>query len=152
MRELNSIFVHCSFTPASMDIGVIEIRKWHTDPKPPAGTKPVPGVHGNGWSDIGYHFVIRRDGTTEPGRDPAIAGAHAYGHNKDSLGFVLVGGMDEEGNPVCNFTFAQYRALKALGVAMADAFDIPYANIKGHNEVSTKPCPCFDVPGLFSAL
>ena len=47
MRSIDSIFIHCSATPASRDIGVAEIRRWHL---------------ANGWSDIGYHFVIRRGG------------------------------------------------------------------------------------------
>ncbi len=50
---INLIVVHCAATPPSMNIGAAEIRKWHTD---------------KGWSDIGYHYVIRRDGTQEEGR------------------------------------------------------------------------------------
>ena len=49
------IVVHCSATKPSMDIGVKEIRDWH--------------VNGNGWSDIGYAYVIRRNGALELGRD-----------------------------------------------------------------------------------
>ncbi len=82
MREINEIIVHCSATPESMDIGVKEIRDWH--------------VNDNKWDDIGYHFVIRRDGTIECGRSIDKAGAHCKGHNAHSIGMCLVGGEDAD--------------------------------------------------------
>ena len=81
-RETNNIVIHGAYTPADMDIGVNEMRRWHTDPKP----------HGNGWTDIGYHAVIRRTGRIEIGRAWDQVGAHVVGHNRDSFGIVMVGG------------------------------------------------------------
>ena len=82
MRDINQIIVHCSATPPSMIVGADDIRKWHK---------------ARGWSDIGYHYVIKRNGVTEKGRDITRVGAHAKGHNEDSLGVVLIGGIDEDG-------------------------------------------------------
>lgn len=48
-----------------------------------------------GWSGIGYHYVILKDGSVEAGRPLTAVGAHAYGYNKDSIGICLVGNFDE---------------------------------------------------------
>ncbi len=137
MRAINEIIIHCSFTKASMDIGVKEIRQWHTDPKP----------KGNGWSDIGYHYVIARDGEIQTGRPVETPGAHARNHNAKSIGVCLVGGMDKEGKPRFNYTQPQMDALKAHINHLKRKY--PKAKIIGHNDVSNKDCPCFNVGAYF---
>ena len=82
MRKINEIILHCSATPASMDIGAKEIRDWH--------------VNGNHWRDIGYHWVIRRDGTVEKGRPEYQVGAHCLNHNANSIGVCMVGGTKKD--------------------------------------------------------
>jgi len=130
MRDLNRIIVHCSYTPPSMNIGAETIRDWH--------------VNGNGWSDIGYHYVIRRNGEVELGRPIERAGAHVRGHNADSIGVCLVGGMTKDKTaPDCNFTKAQWFALAAL-LAKLEA-DYGVKTVYGHRDFSSKDCPCFDV-------
>jgi N-acetyl-anhydromuramyl-L-alanine amidase AmpD len=114
-----------------MDIGADTIRSWHVD--------------GNGWSDIGYHSVIRRDGMAEPGRPLEQVGAHAKGHNKNSIGVALVGGRGKNGLPEFNFTAAQLGTLEALMRTLMDRFNLTPDDIYGHNDVSTKACPCFNV-------
>ena len=130
MRKINKVFVHCSYTPASMDIGADEIRQWHLE---------------RGWSDIGYHFVIRRDGTLDLGRPAEKIGAHVRGHNSDSLGVCLVGGK-----PDANFTYKQYEMLYKLH----DMLDTNFKNPEwlGHRDAgdTNKSCPNFDVKSFFS--
>ena len=129
MREIEKLIVHCSDTPASMDIGVAEIRQWHVEER--------------GWSDIGYHFVIRRDGTVEVGRPLAEAGAHTRGHNQNSVGVCLVGG----GGGFFNFTKEQLDALQFLYQTLGMSFSGLSAH--GHRELDpSKTCPCFDVQAL----
>jgi hypothetical protein len=112
-----------------MDIGADEIRKWHVDQ--------------NGWDDIGYHSVVRRNGVLEQGRNIAIPGAHVRGHNSDSIGIALVGGVDELGNPDCNYTRDQWSMLEA-DVAMFQRHSGP-VEVFGHRDfTSEKECPCFD--------
>lgn len=124
MRTINKIIIHCADTPASMDIGAIEIRSWHVD--------------ANGWSDIGYHYVIRRNGVVELGRDIRVAGAHTYKHNHDSIGICMVGGKDG-----CNFTRHQWATLERLVNELKAKF--PAASVKGHRDYdSGKLCPSFD--------
>lgn len=129
-REINRIIIHCSYTKPSMDIGVKTIRGWH--------------VNENGWTDIGYHYVIRRDGKVEEGRPIERMGAHVRGNNSDSIGICLVGGMAEDGGDDCNFTHWQWDALSALINDLESMFGP--LDISGHREWDeNKTCPTFDV-------
>lgn len=132
MRDIDMIVVHCSDTPASMDIGVEEIRHWH--------------VNDNGWSDIGYHYVIRRNGDLEPGRPVEKAGAHARGNNKSSIGICLVGGKGG-----FNFTLPQLRGLAALVDDLQEAHG-PCA-LLGHRDLDKgKECPQFSAIHLLKRV
>jgi len=132
MRKINTIIVHCSATTARHDIGVEEIRDWH--------------VNGNGWSDIGYHYVIRLDGQIEDGRPIERSGAHARGHNAESIGICLVGGIGDNGKADANFSIEQYISLRQLIIDLKSKYDI--VKIIGHRDVSKKDCPCFSIQGL----
>jgi N-acetyl-anhydromuramyl-L-alanine amidase AmpD len=129
IQEVKYIVIHCAATPPSMDVGVEEIRLWHLR---------------RGWFDIGYHYVIRRDGTIEDGRPTDRPGAHARGFNHLSLGICLVGGVDEHNNPENNFTDDQFDALAGLvkGLKVGE----PDAEVLGHNQLPNvnKACPSFD--------
>lgn len=140
MRDINNIIIHCSYTKKSQDIGAAEIRAWHTDPKP----------KGNGWRDIGYHYVIRRNGAVENGRDEAMQGSHVAGHNTDSIGICLVGGMNDAGIADSNFTFLQFKALHKLVGTMKKRY--ASAAIIGHRDIkgSGKSCPVFDAAAFFA--
>ncbi len=133
MRPIIQIIIHCSDTPATMDVGAAEIRRWHTSP-PPAG---------NGWADIGYHGVIRRDGTAESGRPLDTPGAHCAGHNARSVGICLVGGRGPDGRAQANFTSAQFATLERQVRGLLK--DWPEAEVLGHRDIDrSKACPCFD--------
>ena len=129
-KTTDYIVVHCSATKPSMDIGKKEIDRWHRE---------------RGFFKIGYHFVIRRDGTLETGRDLMDAGAHVQGINDRSIGICMVGGVSEHDVNTAenNFTQAQFAALVTLLKQMKTKF--PKAAIKGHNEFAKKACPSFDV-------
>lgn len=127
-RGIDKIILHCSATPPTQDIGAGDIRRWHK---------------ARGWADIGYHYVIRRDGSLEVGRDEAKVGAHVKGHNQGSLGICLVGGTTLAGEPMYNFTGAQMVRLKALMRTLMARHKS--ARVHGHNEFSDKACPTFDV-------
>lgn len=116
-----------------MDIGVDEIRKWHK---------------ARGWSDVGYHFVIRRDGLIEVGRELSKTGAHVKGHNTGSIGICLVGGTEPDGQtPEANFEAVQMEALDRLLHHLTRQFDLSDADVYGHRDAPgvTKACPAFDV-------
>lgn len=133
MRPINEIIVHSSATNPDMQIGVEEIRQWHM---------------AKGWSDVGYHYVIRRNGKVEKGRDLETAGAHVKGHNAQSIGICLVGGISESGKSEANFTIHQYIELAQLLNYLKHIY--PTAEILGHKDVPevSKDCPCFNVRAL----
>ncbi len=128
MRQLNKIIVHCSATPPDMDIGATEINDWHL---------------ARGWNGIGYHYVIRRNGVIEKGRDIDQAGAHCSKQNAQSIGICYVGGVCENGTPEDNRTQAQKDSLKRLVASLLLVFGD--MEVCGHNEFSSKACPSFDV-------
>ncbi len=136
MRNITMVVVHCSATPPGMDIGAKEIDRWHRETP-------------RNWSQIGYHFVIRRDGTLETGRPLSITGAHARGYNKRSIGVCLVGGVnDEDGDSEGNFEVGQFDTLRTLLMTLHARYE--GLTILGHRDLPgvTKDCPCFDVIGF----
>lgn len=127
MRPITEIILHCSATVEGRDFSAEDIRRWHVD--------------GRGWSDIGYHFVIRLDGTIELGRPITMAGAHCLGHNLYSIGVCYVGGLDHNLNPKDTRTPEQKAALDELLRVLHRMF--PAATVHGHSEFARKACPCF---------
>ena len=121
------ITVHCSATPPEQDVHVADIRRWHKK---------------RGWRDVGYHFVIRRNGDVELGRPLSQTGAHVKGHNKGNIGVCMVGGCNSELQPEDNFTLAQRKALFGLVTALQEQFLISDENVKGHKDWGVnKACP-----------
>lgn len=130
-EKTDYLVVHCAATPASMDIGVEDIRRWHRQ---------------KGWLDVGYHYVIRRDGTVEEGRHVDTQGAHVRGENHRSVGVCMVGGVsaDSKRKATNNFTVEQFESLRALLGKLRDMY--PDAEIVGHRDLDgRKACPSFNV-------
>ena len=136
MRRIDEILIHCSATPEGRAVTAEDIRRWHTAPKP----------KGNGWRDIGYHFVILLDGTIQQGSPIELAGAHCTNHNRFSIGVCYIGGLSKNGKtPKDTRTEAQNAALKQLVQQLQQLYQIPLENIHGHKHYANKACPCFDV-------
>lgn len=121
-RSVDRVFLHCSASDNPDHDDIRAIRDWH--------------VNGNGWSDVGYHYFIRKDGTLEPGRPTERTPAGQTGNNVGTLAVCLHGLAAEK------FSGAQYRTLTGL----AREIDRAWAGgvtFHGHCEVSSKPCPVF---------
>lgn len=130
MRKITKIILHCTATPEGKDYTVQQIRQWH--------------VEGNGWTDIGYHFVIYRNGSVHTGRPVERAGAHTKGQNEHSIGISYVGGCAADGKtPKDTRTPAQRAALASLVKKLLKQY--PGATVHGHNEFANKACPSFNV-------
>lgn len=132
MKKISKIIIHCSDSPDTVDIGVREIRLWHTM-QPPAG---------RGWADIGYHAVVRRSGVVEMGRyedgdsilEGKEIGAHVSGENSDSLSICWVGKK--------KITYDQRRALLGHVLYWMKLHNIPAERVFGHYEFDKKKtCP-----------
>lgn len=149
MRDIQYLVVHCSATKANLDFDAADIDAWHKQ---------------RGWSGIGYHYVIKLDGTIETGRPIHTIGAHVYGYNRNSIGICYIGGLDLQGKSKDTRTPAQKGALENLLMALKT--DYPQAEIKGHRDFSPdlngdgiiqsfeflKDCPCFDAIKAYKNL
>lgn len=131
------IVIHCSDTPARMDVDAKEIDRWHKD---------------RGFLQIGYHYVIKRDGTREKGRSLDAVGAHVAGYNHKSVGICLAGGRASVGTePEDNFTAEQWISLDLTLRELRAEY--PMARIVGHRDLDeNKNCPSFDVQEWLKGL
>lgn len=130
MRPLTEIIIHCTGTVPSTSTTVEAVRNYH--------------VKHNGWKDIGYHYLIYLDGSIHQGRPIDQAGAHCTNHNQNTIGICYVGGLDANKKPKDTRTEAQVLALRKLVNALKTTFPT-IKRVSGHNQYSSKPCPCFDV-------
>ena len=130
-REItDTIVIHCTQTPPNMDIDVAKVTEWHTQ---------------RGFDTIGYHYLIKRDGTLQTGRDEDVVGAHAVAVNGTSIGVALVGGGNVDMGWEDNFLPEQFNTLKQIISKLKEDYDIK--KIIGHYQVEDKKkCPSFDVP------
>lgn len=147
-KGIRRIVIHCTATREGQDIDAATIRRWHLK---------------QGWSDIGYHFVIQIDGDIERGRPEEIAGSHVKGFNTGSIAIVYVGGLDPQGKAKDTRTPAQQAAMAQLVRELLASY--PGAAVVGHRDLSPdkdgdgvverhewlKDCPCFDVRAWWAA-
>lgn len=149
MRRIDLIVIHCSATPNGLPVSVDTIRSWH---------------QARGFEDIGYHYLVYIDGRLVGGRPEAKVGAHALGHNANSIGVCMVGGIGgpDSHNPG-RYTPAQWEALRVLVQRLQAAY--PGAEVVGHRDLSPdldgdgvvepeewiKLCPSFEVKTWLAA-
>lgn len=127
-RNIKEIIVHCSATPEGKDFTVSDIKRWHLQ---------------RGFSDIGYHWVVYRDGTIVSGRPESVSGAHCTGHNSISIGVCYIGGCASDGKtPKDTRTEAQKAALVKLLKELKVKY--PRAKIYPHYKFAAKDCPSFN--------
>lgn len=130
MRFINEIIIHCTATPEGRHHTVADIRAWHK---------------AQGWSDIGYHFVVYLDGSVHKGRPVEKVGAHVSGRNTGTIGVVYVGGVAKDGKTAKDTrTPAQKAALIKLCKDLIREYDT-IKKVSGHNQYAAKACPSFDV-------
>ena len=135
-RKIKEIIVHCSATRDGKDYSVDDIRKWHKQ---------------RGFNDIGYHYVIYRDGSIHEGRDVNLVGAHCQNHNAYSIGVCYIGGCKLDGlSPKDTRTDAQKESLLRLLKELKKKY--PYATIHGHRDFSNKACPSFDATNEYKSI
>ena len=136
-RDVTEIVVHWTESYSNANIGSEEINKTQIR---------------LGLNSIGYHYVIRRDGSVQRGRPVNIQGDHANinGHNERSIGVVFVGGINAPtGTPdpleyksVSSLTRSQFTSFQEICKAFYRTF--PGGQILGHNDLD----PLEDDPGF----
>ena len=129
MRIITLIIIHCSAVRPDQTSSAAQIDSWHRKD--------------NHWKfGIGYHYVVRRDGSIEPGRPEYMVGAHCRNHNAHTIGVCYEGGLDIRGQPADTRTEAQKASLRTLLEELHRRY--PKALIVGHRDLDpTKECPGF---------
>lgn len=122
------ILHHAEAKSASIE----EVNRWHLE---------------RGWTGIGYHFYIRKDGKIYRGRPEWAVGAHAQGHNSRSVGICVEGAYMTETMPK-----AQFDAL--VGLVREEMAKYPGAKVLRHRDVNSTDCPGTNYPweALLAAL
>lgn len=142
MGKLKYLVIHCTATPRGREVTAPELRSWHTSP-PPAG---------RGWKQVGYTDMFHLNGGVErlvennedAEVDPWEVTNGAVGYNGVSRHVVYVGGVERDGKtPADTRTPDQHRAMERYVKDFHRRF--PDVRIIGHNEISAKACPSFDV-------
>ena len=120
----DQIVIHHTGNGYDCDPDAVEINKWH---------------QANGWTCIGYHYVIRKDGTVEQGRPHWTIGAHCVGENYHTIGIHFSGDFMENRHP----TDAQLVSGAKLIANICTDYGIPIDSdhIKGHKDYMATSCP-----------
>lgn len=135
-RKIKKIIVHCSATNNTKNFDAHDIDRWHLN---------------RGFAGIGYHYVVLRDGTLQKGRWTDAVGAHASGHNNDTIGICYIGGLDGKGRVAMDgLTPKQHKTLITTLKTLMGLYGLYPADVLGHNELPkvTKSCPCLNMSDL----
>lgn len=124
------IILHCAATKEGSDFSIKNIDEWHKQ---------------RGFKKVGYHYVIKLDGTIENGRDENEVGAHCLNHNSKSIGICYIGGVDKDGKPKDTRTSQQKESMYKLVNHLMERYSIPLSNVYGHYQFANKACPSFKI-------
>lgn len=118
MREIKKIIIHHTASPQ-------KTTTWDL----------IDAAHKkNGWSGIGYHYLILWSGLITVGRPEAKVGAHVKGKNSDSIGICVAGNFEEE-QPLP----AQLISLETIILDLFEKY--PDAELSWHREEAVTLCP-----------
>lgn len=135
MRKINELIWHCTATPEGREVTAKDIDRWHRK---------------RGWNGIGYHKVIHLDGSVSEGRPASRTGAHVKGRNRNTIGYVYVGGLDKNRKAKDTRTEAQKRTMRRLTLEAIREYGL--TKVSGHNQYAAKACPCFDAKSEYEDL
>ena len=90
----------------------------------------------NGWSGIGYHFYVRKDGNIYRGRPENTVGAHCQGQNYNSIGICFEGNFQKE-----EMGEKQIKAGYELVNFLLDKYNLSKEDVKKHNDFGNTVCP-----------
>lgn len=120
----NPEYIVLHHSAAKGDFDIAHVKSWHLE---------------RGFSDVGYHYFIKNDGTIQKGREEHVVGAHCRdgGMNRKSIGICLNGNCDEE-----PWNFEQIASLLKLVKDIRTRYAIPTEKVIGHWEAgANKTCP-----------
>lgn len=122
-REVTDAIIIHHVGNTNADVSAARMHEWHL---------------ANGWAGLGYHFVIRKDGTIEAGRPMDTVGAHCQGENDHTVGINIVGNF-MEAEPETVQLMSAARLIAALG---REYRIVPGADtVFGHRDFNATLCP-----------
>ena len=121
-KKTDAIVIH-HVGNTNRNVNSAAIHRWHKQ---------------NGWAGIGYHYVIRKDGTIEQGRPLNMVGAHCYNQNEHTVGICVVGNFE-----LARPTNEQFRATERLVGAVCNIYGINpnEKTVFGHRDYNDTNCP-----------
>lgn len=131
-KETNYIIIHSTNTKPNVDLSARDIDEKHRK---------------KGLLKIGYHCVVKRDGTIDLGRPFNEIGAHLQSHDHESIGICIVGGLNTRGVVAPDYTKEQFKSLFFLVNTLKYMYT--KAKVVGHRDVDGGECPSFDVSEWF---
>ena len=131
MRQIKQIIVHHSASNANATVD--DIRDWH--------------VYNNGWSDIGYHYIILGDGSLAEGRPVNKIGAHVKGKNRYSIGICVVGNFEN-----ITPTPKQVQQLENLINRLCIEYGIGWNDVSCHRDWANTLCPGANLFKVFNQM
>lgn len=130
MRQVDLIIIHCSASDLDVHDEIGVIRLWHIQ---------------RGFKDIGYHYFLKKNGIVQVGRNEETIGAHAEGHNKNSIGICL-SGLNE-------FTKLQFESLRKLLIDILNRHKLTTLDVLPHKAFNkNKTCPNFDLEKFLTTI
>jgi len=145
MGKLKYLIIHCSATPPQMEVTKADIEKWHLVER--------------GWSKVGYSKLFQRSGNVidfyEIDSDQWVSANEvtngAVGFNDKAVHWCFAGGLDKHGNELLGYLDLVLTPAQMINFRHElNEFLNYHPDIKiiGHNQVSTKQCPGFNVSEL----
>lgn len=139
MREIRCIVLHCTATEYDKDFDVSDVRKWHLK---------------RGFRDVGYHYLVKLDGTVQIGRPIEEIGAHAVAigdktnyYNRYGIGIAYVGGLLHN-SPFNTLLMHPDQLFSLVDVVhrLCVLYDLDVrSQVLCHSQIANKACPCFSL-------
>lgn len=145
LRKIDAIIIHCSSTAEDVDYTEKQLERDHL----------ARGIR----SPMGYHYYVRKDGREVLGRPISQIGAHASGHNKNTIGICYEGGLkaggstwrDAKDTRTVNQKGTILHIINKVLLELKKHQDVSKIKIMGHRDLgANKECPCFDAKAEYS--
>jgi N-acetylmuramoyl-L-alanine amidase len=126
-RKTSFLVWHCTATNQNASVSSI-VDYWKNNLK---------------WKTPGYHIIVKPDGSWTLLSNLNNPTNGAKGYNQNGIHISYIGGINSKGQPINNITENQ----KRIFVLFTELIKEKNPNIKliGHNEISKKACPCFNI-------
>lgn len=136
-KKQELLVIHCTATPEARKVSRADIEQWHLKER--------------GWRKVGYSDMIHLDGKLENlidwNQDDIVDAWEisngARGYNAIAKHVVYVGGLAANRKPKDTRTVAQKQTL--LTYVKFCILRNPKIKVCGHNQLSSKSCPSFNV-------